>query len=768
MKKILRVKVKDLLKAISVFLSVLLLAYIFLPTIMLSIGERYDRNGNPLTAKIYYERLDRFFPKASETATALERMAEITANHNLLMISSAGVGSAPHMVAHLSQESKVYYEKLVKRFPDTWQGKRATTQLTKQAIRDKVYENKIEEAFEVMENYYETINANTRYNYWDASVALTLAATLRSQGFYDEGLRILDYIMEHQGDVINTDVYEVAAEFHRFLGNKEEAEKYYSLLLQEYKDIMEIERHHWSDSDMGGINSYYDEKTKEIVMKLASLQNRPMKHGEVTGSVTLRGEAFPNLQVFLQPQNFPRGGVIFGGSTDDALWTTSDKNGEFTFSHVLPGRYSIGFIVDLDVVEDVVLKGGFFPESTILVDEEQSYHRDFHLVDTLKVLSPVENYRVTGDTLHFQWEAFEDASYYTLELGTYSLNGGGTYSTPYSERKFYTNEALLSVDELTYIQTGMAFDDEGPTPDSLLAFAHPKGKYFWGIRAHDEEGNIITTSRGYLKGQNTDFHFTGRDLRKGDELLLARDYQGAIDAYEEDVSKNPKDIYPLAMLGKLYSISWNDTYPHTDLDKALAYYEELYAITENPSFLDRSFFIQYYQKKDYHQALAVLKILEEKNALHLWHRQNFIMIDIHLGNYEGALQELLQTDFKEDNIETSLRIITNNFDNLKSTEKPSEEVRGLTAIEEYRNNYSSLDMELKKKIQQKKPLDALKLLENPELTAHQTLIKLSLKVMEPSISVHEYEEIQNFVNAYSSTDPDLTQLVQRLFMVPIY
>ncbi|SET76424.1 hypothetical protein SAMN05660297_03426 [Natronincola peptidivorans] len=766
MKKTIRIQIKDLFKGIGVFLAILLLVYTFLPSAMLAIGNRYQRQGDSLTAKVYYDRLDRFFPNRAETAQALESAARIAGNHNLLMISSTGVGGGSHIGGYLSKEAEAYYQKLVDRFPDTWQGKRAKIELTTQEIKHLISKDKIEEAFSLMKHHYETINANTSTSYWDPAVAIEAVTALKIKGQHMRGLDFLQYMMEHEETLVDTRIYEIAANLHGFLGNKHEAEKYYLRLIEQYEENIEMERQFDDQEHMEGIVSYYAMQKEEIQRKLASLKDAPSSYGAIEGTITLINQPLAAVPVFLQPQNDPMGGT-FGGATFDSIWGLSNEAGEFQFNYVAPGRYSLGFVVDLDVVGDVVLKGGYFPQSTIYVDEDESYHWDFQLVDTINVLSPTNDEKITENSVHFQWEPFQEAAYYTLTLGAY--DGSATYSINYSERRFYTNEAVLSIDEFASISSGIHFDDEGPTPDSLFGFGHPKGKYFWGVSAHDEEGNILTSSLGYLKRQNTDFRFEDRDIRAGDEYLLKRQFSEAIASYEADLKENSNDLYALNMLGKLYGFSYGnlENYPYSDIDKAIVYYERLYDLTMSPRHIENMVRLLYHEKQNYPHVLQLLETLEDNTQLQPWMQRYRVMICSHQGNYEKALEELLAIDSKFHSLEASLRIITNNFTELQLHDRDVLEEKWIEALHQYEEIYVSMNRDLKEKISETTPLEALKLLENRDLTPHEALLQLTLKIVEPTISIREFEALMEYRNNYRAIDPVASEILEGILAIPI-
>ncbi|MCR3921032.1 MAG: hypothetical protein NUK65_00740 [Firmicutes bacterium] len=119
-----RFKVKHLLSVCAILLVFFALGYLLLPSLLFSQGEKYRAQGEPLTAKIYYDRLNDYFPQHGKTAAALEQAAIIASEGNLLMVTPRSIGgTGGHPDAIISQEAVDYYTLLVERFPDTWHGK---------------------------------------------------------------------------------------------------------------------------------------------------------------------------------------------------------------------------------------------------------------------------------------------------------------------------------------------------------------------------------------------------------------------------------------------------------------------------------------------------------------------------------------------------------------------------------------------------------------------------------------------------------------------
>ncbi|MDR5659268.1 carboxypeptidase-like regulatory domain-containing protein [Serpentinicella sp. ANB-PHB4] len=583
MKKKIRIKVKHLLGFVGISLACLLLTYVFLPFAMFAIAERHEYKGNTIAATVYYDRMNQYFPNHGKTAQALERAAQLTTTKNLLIISSVGYGPGNALLSQglISEKSVPYYEALAERFPNTFEGNRAMTQLALHQIRREINDNNVEAAYSLMENHYEYLSDDsTAYN--DPTLLLESVTFLKGKGFYEEAIKFLSFYVEN--DSQNVKIYETLGDLYAIVNHEEKALHYYTEAINALEEIREFDTHYIGQED-GTTKRYTEVELEKIYDKIENLSDTQLYNGSITGQITLREDVFKGVNVFLQPQKH-QNMRIFTPVSGENLWSISDDHGKFSFNNLPPGRYSLGFVLDVPEVGDVVLKGGLLPGPDIEVKENENQHLAFELVDTITPLSPLNNKKITGDSIHFSWEPFEDAAYYTLELGTYSKNG--TYSRRYSDYKFFTNEATLTIEELTTLSSSiMAFEEDGPDPDLFLGFTHPKGKYFWGIAAHDEDGHILSSSLGYMKSQNTDFHFEDRALRMGDQYILQKKFLKAIEAYESDLSENPNDVYALTQLAKLYGFTYGDEdlYPYADLNKAIKYYERLYEITKNPALL---------------------------------------------------------------------------------------------------------------------------------------------------------------------------------------
>ncbi|KUO50144.1 MAG: hypothetical protein APF76_06705 [Desulfitibacter sp. BRH_c19] len=759
MKSHIRFKVKHLLGVIAAAIGIVALSYVFMPSAMMFIAEGYYREGEQAEAKIYYDRMNQYFPKHWKTPEALERAAQIAESDNLLMVSPMGIGSAPRSSGNVSKEALKYYEILADNFPDTWQGERAIKELAIQEIRNYINLGNISAALEVINNYFEK---QTRVS-WHYDVILEVARALKTKGYHNEAANLIEDSIENMDGIQNSpDTFELLADIYGVLGNKEKALFNYNRVLESHEEILKLEREYAGDEYDKGTNIYYEEKEDEINRKISMLTTNPINTGSIIGSITIAGKPVAGVEMILQPLPNPN---EYSMGSMDAIWLPSNEKGEFSFESIIPGRYGLGFVVDLEQVGDVVLKGGRFPKSIIYVEEGQTYRWDFELVDTMKIVAPADGEVIQGDYIDLTWEPYEGAAYYTLELGTYFENGSG--SSGYGE-KYYSNSTRFNIQELKSIQTGMSYDEEGPMPQSLFGYAMPGGRFFWSVSAHNHDGNVLSSSQGYLKSQDSDFSFPEEELSEGDKLLLERKYGEAIAAYEKSLEKDTEDIHSMSMLAKLYGISINETigeYKYSDLDKALEYYHKLYDITGDVGYLDSITGIYYIHKEDFEKALDILKEIEKEQALNDWQKQQVAKLESHFGNYGPALNKLISSERRFLSEEAALRIITGDFSdalneyNLSNVEEVWQE-----ALSQYERDYAMVDSDLQNSIKDMPALEAITMLDNKDLTPNEEFIKLSLKVLDPTFRRSSTENIEMFINKYSSKDPDLARYAKILFM----
>jgi tetratricopeptide (TPR) repeat protein len=762
MPRFIRFKVKDLLKIIALTTSVIFISYWFLPSVLLSIARGHN---DPLVAKVYYDRIIDYFPGHWNTPEALERAAQMSAYENLIMISPTGIGGAHNIGGSLSKVSLEYYKKLAEKFPNTPEGERARRELFIHEVRNLINNDQIKEAKGKIDSFEVT---NERFKWYLRDIVEKAARSFTANGHFEVAIEIIEGFLNRNSETKDNDFYEVLGDLYSTVGNAQKAKENYQLVLEGLKEIEEHERNmpkeHRVGYDDSATESYTAQKRNEIIEKIARLTDKPINPGQVKGSITLHGKPLGGIQLFLQPQRSEFSSIF--GATFNALWVTSNSDGRFDFNFVQPGRYSLGFVLDLDQVGDVVLKGGHFPKSTMLVEENGTYTWDFDLVKTMKAKSPVDNAVIEGDTIEFAWEPFEGAAYYTLELGTYFSNG---WMSKAFGGRYYSNRAFITKDDMSSEPGGMSWDELGPTPESLLGFGRPGGRYFWSVVAKDHDGNILSASRGYLKGQNTDFTFVETTIPQGDSLILERKYGEAIEAYEKTLRAKPEDLHSMRMLARLYgiegTISRHSEFNFSDMKRSLELYRKLYEITGNIGYLERIGSILYHELGEYDEAFEIFDVLEREGRLYDYYRYSRALILSHNGEYEKALSELQKAESRYYIHESALRIILNKFTNNETKIKDSTENAWLRAMEEYQREYGQRDTEIKEFIRTKTPLEAIEKYDGKNLTPHQEFLIILTKALEPSLRRNLNQDINDYIARSMEIDASFIRIAKLLLMV---
>lgn len=581
-----RIKVKNLIKALLIMASMSLILYSVMPSIMMKLADMQMQKGNRPAAHVYYQRIIRYFPKNGTAAMAMEWLAQGLEVDNYLMISPVGFGGSSSYgeeMGIISEETLQLYEKLVQLHPDTPHGHRAMIKL---AIRD-IYHALKEDSYNKVQKVIDDLEERTlpRSAYELQRVYLFTIKELSSRGYFNKAVDFGEkYIQSIEADkslyYYDERIFETLGDAYLMMGEGERAKEIYRGLIDNIRSN-QLERLKYNEDDeiIHYSNIYDEERIANLERKIATVMESGANSGRISGNVTLNGEALGETSVFLQPLT---GNGGFPMADNRALWLRSNEKGEFTFNNVPTGRYGLGLVVDLNIIGDSVLKEGRFPNSTIDVEAGGSYHWSFDFVETLKVNSPVNDAVINSDEIHFSWEPVEGAAYYTLELGRYF---GGASSTRPLPEKYYDTTAEQAANILLQLDGSLSFDDNGVVPMSFMNYPYPNSKHFWGVVAYDYNDNILTSTLGYVRGQNTDFTFKGQQMRQGDKYLEAGDYKRTIEAYEGDLDKNSEDIYALIMLARLYKTNEVDIYPHTNLPRAKELLQRLYDITDDEIFL---------------------------------------------------------------------------------------------------------------------------------------------------------------------------------------
>lgn len=294
-------------------------------------------------------------------------------------------------------------------------------------------------------------------------------------------------------------------------------------------------------------------KLKELNEQLRrSLEMYGGHPAAISGSVKRSdGTPLTGTGVFLRDRSVVNTSVRSG----EPYQTMTDSEGNYSFTGVLPGSYQLTIGLQYDQTN-----GWLWPVQTdawIDVAGGATLTENIVFTPLIELRSPVNEVKLNGPSIRFEWEPVKGAAYYTLNGGFQSENGW--YST--SVRSHISSNSLeLPVEELYDAVSGYAFDEvDGHwtvLPASLLGFTNPEARFSWSINAYTAQGDQIASSNGYRLNESDTgslpfFYLTARELTEADRLLLAGKHEEALAAYEAVLEKSPQDLHSLRMAIRL-------------------------------------------------------------------------------------------------------------------------------------------------------------------------------------------------------------------------
>lgn len=449
---------------------------------------------------------------------------------------------------------------------------------------------------------------------------------------------LADQILDNYNGALDKDYYNIKGYIALLEGDDELAKEYYN---------------------KGGISFWYEEY--EDLLK---------GDYKVRGKVSYNGVGIPFAEIYIQEDT----GVFRTGSFGFSAIT--DINGEYETIGLKPGRYDIGIGLNHVLLYDKV----HLTQNIRFLDLENDMEFNYEFAEPIKVLTPSPGTIIDSSTFVVKWEPLEGADYYNIETIAYSNpmdKSGGMVTYPikyrFKSENPEENGTVFETDRLRSENRVYGYD-EGmvPTPATFIGGFYPGFDYTIIVKAFDSAGNLVGSSQGqrvYFDQMNS-VKIKGK-LSKGENIILKKEYEKAIDYYKEILDNNPEDLEAIRYLAKFYTFGWKEG--TVDYIKATEYAKGYYVLNNDTSLLmqiisrmnnkeksanktvvkeilamvaEEDKDIEYYrQLGDYY-----LSISEYDEAINAYERIdvylpiNLLYIDLYLGDFNSALERL---DLKE-------------------------------------------------------------------------------------------------------------------------
>ncbi|WP_313165193.1 hypothetical protein [Sedimentibacter sp.] len=358
----------------------------------------------------------------------------------------------------------------------------------------------------------------------------------------------------------------------------------------------------------------------------------------ITGTVTFEGKPMPFVEIYVQRAD---GGMHSRGESYIGI---TDENGEFETLGLRDGLYSIGIGLDSSLLSDKVLQRSNHQYTELAGNGGKV---DFTFRKTFDVASPEPGQTVNGEEFTVSWEEVEGAAYYTVEPVITEepyKKSGTSFRGPASDKngngKFTTNYAVFNV-EMLRNQFIIRFGGDGTSiePLTVLGAFLPGAEYPIVVNAYDNDNKLITSSismRSYYDSIPS-VTVEGK-LTKGEEMILRRDYTGAIAHYENILNDNPDDVEALRYLVRIYGTGWK--LEEGNLEKAYEYGKRYGNITGDNKMLINTLNIMSRDEIKENSEIIGLAFEQAKDDIDENEYYFLSRYYIALGNYEAAREML--------------------------------------------------------------------------------------------------------------------------------
>ncbi len=364
---------------------------------------------------------------------------------------------------------------------------------------------------------------------------------------------------------------------------------------------------------------------------------------KIKGRVTVDGVGVPFVEVYLQyiNQGYSSSGIDFVVITD--------KDGYYETIGIKEGRYDLGIGIGTPILFDKVYldkKGRFLD---ILGDTEY----DFKFVTPMNVISPRPGELVNHNKFVVEWKEVEGADYYTVFSVGFeepeNMKGSSMTFALVDENKEYEikgNKGVFNIQTLRKTGSGSGFrtGSQMINPTSITGYFYNGIEMPIIVNAYDKEGNKLNSSMPLATYyNNTPSIKIEGELTEGEKLILNKEYEKAIEHYENILIEDENNIEALFYLTRFNMLDWKKG--KKDIAKAIDYLIRLYNISGDTELLSKLLLeMEPDECRQYKESIAELfnMIPEEKMTSDLyWSRGNYY---IYIGEFEEAKEDFLLTE----------------------------------------------------------------------------------------------------------------------------
>ena len=577
---VIRVKGKYLVLVVLLLVVFTGAAYAAAPKILYSRAQSLESGGQQERSGVYYSLLAKYFSMSDEAVRALffSAQQDVQGYSNqeesgLIYIFPGGTGMSG-LAGKGDLEGAIAKFKLVlERAPESPWATHALRELGQAYYALGDYNNAVE-----------YLNRSVEESGMEAAGSTELLGRIYlEQGENQKTLELVERSLNEKPGFLPQEMMSLKGRALMAQGRWEEARQVFEALPRKAEaDNRELV----GDEGPGLIRyvEHWETLARGYLRQLDALQQNSGATGTLTGQVLLAELGLQGARVYLIDKAVNED--YYQGHTRALQHVVTGQGGEFAFENLAPGRYALGLGIRPEEVKGYTLQQW---QGDIVVASGATARRDLRFAPTVKLLSPLAGPALSG-RVEFSWIPVPGAASYDLFIGpiTRDEQGGITASYTTLLKTGITSSRLnLDLEEemaRNRFSGGIAHNDRGVNPLSILGLLYYGGEYTWGVYANDARGSRISDSSGYgfymAQKELPLFKVAEAKLSAADKLLLDRKYDEAIAAYRQQLDEKPGDTHALLILARLHQ--YGSRMETSDPAAAAIYYERLLKVEDTP------------------------------------------------------------------------------------------------------------------------------------------------------------------------------------------
>ncbi|WBW97509.1 tetratricopeptide repeat protein [Oceanirhabdus sp. W0125-5] len=432
------------------------------------------------------------------------------------------------------------------------------------------------------------------------------------------------------------------------------------------------------------------------------------------------------------------GGMFANIWFGDQGYGITDENGEYTIENVGEGDYGVSLTFPWQIITGKVIKKSL--DDRIHIKDNEVIEENIKIFEAPRV-SKIEY--IDDNRIKVEWENIqevEDVEYIEARLFVKNENNelvgipNTSWHVELDEKN--KNYAIVNMKKTLENMTGRIWHWSSMSkvdPYQLFEGFYIGGDYTFEVNFKYKDQEQYQYHGGgtggiYSKKENIKIKVQGKKLSEADKYLINKDYEKAIEHFENILQDNPNDLHVLNILSSIYSKGYFITYEDEekrdgeiihlgqDLDKALEYTLRLLNVYENEFILNK--LERIYSDLDMEEEAFKVnqKLVKEYDK---YYRNKYISrYYIRKGNITEAYESIKEFHEKEESVYEDfcdiimMSIILNDKEELEKL-IPLEKYRfSINALEELKY-YLTIDTNKYKDFfsNNNKDIDAVKMLE---------------------------------------------------------